>query len=83
MFHLLAAGTHLYRVTDIGRSWQDVVSGVGSHFAAGGRYNRVQQRTVYAATNALVSIAETAAHVAMDRWRPRKRLRRACGINSE
>lgn len=71
MFHLLAAGTHLYRVTDIGRNWQDVVSGIGSYFIAGGRYNRVQQRTVYAATKVLVSIAENAAHVARDRWQPR------------
>jgi hypothetical protein len=71
MFHLLAAGTHLYRVTDIGRNWHDAVSGVGSYFTAGGRYNRVQQRTIYAATNVLVAIAEHAAHVAMDRWQPR------------
>lgn len=71
MFHLLPAGTHLFRVTDMGRKWQDVVSGVGSYFTAGGRYNRVQQRTVYAATNALVAIAENAAHIAMDRWQPR------------
>jgi RES domain-containing protein len=71
MFHLLPAGTRLYRVTDIGRAWQDVVSGVGSYFTAGGRYNRVQQRTVYAATDALVSLAESAAHVALDRWQPR------------
>ncbi len=71
MFFLLPAGTHLYRVSDIGRTWQDVVSGVGSYFTAGGRYNRVQQRTVYAARNASVSIAENAAHIAMDRWQPR------------
>jgi RES domain-containing protein len=71
MFQLIAAGTRLYRVTDIGRTWQDVVSGVGSYFTAGGRYNRVQQRTVYAATDPLVAIAESAFHVAIDRWQPR------------
>src|SRR5258707_13299505 len=71
MFHLVPAGTRLYRVTAIGRTWQDVVSSVGSFFTAGGRYNRVQQRTVYAATDPLVSIAENAAHVAIDRWQPR------------
>jgi hypothetical protein len=70
MFHLLAAGTPLYRVTAIGRTWQDVISGVGSYFTAGGRYNRVQQRTVYAATDPLVSLAESAAHVAIDHWQP-------------
>jgi RES domain-containing protein len=71
MYHLIPAGTHLYRVTDIGRNWQDVVSGVGSYFVARGRYNRVQQRTVYAATDPLVSIAENSVHVAIDRWQPR------------
>ena len=71
MYHLIAAGTHFYRVTDVGRIWQDVVSGVGSYFTAGGRYNRVQQRTVYAAADPLVSIAESAVHVAIDRWQPR------------
>jgi hypothetical protein len=71
MFHLLAAGTRLYRVTGIGRTWQDVVSGVGSYYTAGGRYNRVQQRTVYAATDPLVSLAESAVHVAIDHWQPR------------
>jgi hypothetical protein len=71
MFHLVAAGTQLYRVTDVGRTWNDVISGVGSYFTAGGRYNRVQQRTVYAATDPLVSIAENAVHVAIDRWQPR------------
>jgi hypothetical protein len=71
MFHLVAAGTQLYRVTAIGRTWQDVVSGVGSYFTAGGRYNRVQQRTVYAATDPLVSLAESAVHEVIDRWQPR------------
>jgi RES domain len=71
MYHLIPAGTHLYRMTDIGRTWGDVVSGVGSYFVAGGRFNRVQQRTVYAATDSLVSIAENSFHVAVDRWQPR------------
>ncbi len=71
MFHFLPAGTHLFRVTDIARTWQDVISGVGSYYVTGGRYNRVQQRTVYASRIALVSIAETAVHIAVDRWQPR------------
>jgi hypothetical protein len=71
MFHLLPAGTRLYRVTDVGRTWQNVVSGVGSYFTAGGRYNRVQRRTVYAAADPLVAIAESAVHEAIDRWQPR------------
>src|SRR5207253_3790223 len=68
MFHFLAAGTHLYRVTAIGRTWQDVVSGVGSYFTSGGRYNRVQQRTVYAAIDPVVALAESAVYVATDDW---------------
>jgi RES domain-containing protein len=44
---------------------------MGSYFTAGGRYNRVQQRTVYGATNALVAIAENAVHVAVESWQPR------------
>jgi hypothetical protein len=71
MFHLLPAGTRLYRVTAPGRTWRDVVSGGGSYFASGGRFNRVQQRTVYAATDPLVAMAEGAAHVALDNWQPR------------
>jgi hypothetical protein len=71
MHHLLPAGTHLYRVTDIARNWHDVISGVGSYYNSGGRYNRTHQRTVYAATRARVAIAETAVHIAMDRWQPR------------
>jgi hypothetical protein len=71
MVHLLAAGTRLYRVTDPWLTWHDVISGGGSYFTPGGRYNRVQQRTVYAAADPLVAITECAVHMALDRWQPR------------
>lgn len=71
MIHSLLAGTILFRVTEPGRTFNDVISGTGSYFTNGGRHNRVQQRTVYAATHPIVAIAEKAAHVALDRWQPR------------
>lgn len=66
MLHTPPAGTRFYRVTDRGRSWGDVLSGAGAYFSFGGRYNRVHQRTIYAAEDPLVSIAEHAFHQAVD-----------------
>jgi RES domain len=59
------ASTHFYRVTEKGRTWPDVLSGAGAYFSFGGRYNRVQQKTVYAAEDPLVSISEFAFHQAV------------------
>jgi hypothetical protein len=59
-------GAQFYRVTDRGRAWLDVLSGAGAYFSFGGRYNRVQQKTVYAAEDPLVSISEYAFHQAED-----------------
>ena len=59
-------GAQFYRVTDRGRAWSDVLSGAGAYFSFGGRYNRVQQKTVYAAEDPLVSISEYAFHQAVD-----------------
>jgi len=67
----LPPGTLLYRVTETSRNWADVISGNGAYFSSGGRYNRVQQRTVYASRSPLVAIAEVAAHQALDGWQPR------------
>ncbi len=50
------ARTRFYRVTDRDRPWPDVLSGAGSYFSAGGRYNRVHQKTVYVSEDPLVSI---------------------------
>jgi hypothetical protein len=60
------AGSQFFRVTERGRSWPDVLSGAGAYFSFGGRYNRVQQKTVYAAEDPLVSISEYAFHQAVD-----------------
>jgi hypothetical protein len=59
-------GTRLHRVTDRGRSWPEPLSGAGAYFSFGGRYNRIHQKTVYAAEDPLVSIAEYAFHQATD-----------------
>jgi hypothetical protein len=53
-------------VTDQGQSWRHVLSGSGAYFSFGGRYNRVHQKTVYAAEDPLVSIAEHAFHQAVE-----------------
>src|SRR5436305_8251307 len=66
MLHTPPPGTRFYRVTDRGRSWPDVLSGAGAYFSFGGRYNRVHQKTVYAAEDPLVSITEYAFHQAVD-----------------
>jgi len=66
MLHTPPPGTRFYRVTDRGRSWPDVLSRAGAYFSFGGRYNRVQQKTVYASEDPLVSIAEYAFHQAVD-----------------
>ncbi len=65
MLQTLAHGALFYRVTGEGHSWPVVLSGAGAYFSAGGRYNRVHQKTVYAAENPLVSIAEYAFHQAV------------------
>jgi len=66
MLHTPARGTLFYRVTADTASWSDVLSGAGSYYSPGGRYNRAHQRTVYAAEDPLVSISEYAFHVALD-----------------
>jgi hypothetical protein len=58
-------GALFYRVTGKERKWQEVLSGAGSYFSSGGRYNRVQQKTVYASEDPLVSISEYAFHEAV------------------
>jgi hypothetical protein len=59
-------GTPFYRVTDDRQSWPGVLSGAGAFHSYGGRDNRVHQKTVYAALDPLVSIAECAFHKARE-----------------
>jgi hypothetical protein len=66
MLHTPDPGTLFYRVTEPRRSWPDVLSGAGAYFSVGGRYNRIHQKTVFAAEDPLVSIAEYAFHRAVD-----------------
>lgn len=65
MLYTPAPGTLFYRVTDAEISWPEVLSGTGSYYSPGGRYNRVHQRTVYASEDPLVSISEYAFHLAL------------------
>jgi hypothetical protein len=70
MYHTPAAGTLYYRVTSQSTQRRDVLSGMGSYRTLGGRYNRPQQRTVYASDEALVSITEMAFYQALE-WQER------------
>jgi hypothetical protein len=65
MLHTPDPGTPFYRATDQSLSWPGVLSGAGAYFSAGGRYNRIHQKTVYATEDPLVSIAEYAFHRAV------------------
>lgn len=70
ILYIPPSGTRFYRVTDRGQVWPNVLSGAGAYFTYGGRYNRIQQKTVYAADDPLVSITEAAFHQAVD-WQTR------------
>jgi hypothetical protein len=62
MYRRVGTRTRFYRVTDFGRTWQEVISGAGAYYSSGNRYNRIQQRTVYASADPLVAITECAFH---------------------
>ena len=66
MLNTPVPGTLFYRVTEQRHSWPDVLSGAGAYFSDGGRYNRIHQKTVYAAEDPLVSLVEVAFHRAVD-----------------
>jgi hypothetical protein len=68
MYHTPAAGTLYDRVTSRDMRRTDLLTGMGSYFDTGGRYNRTQQRTVYASDDPLVSLTEMAFYRALD-WR--------------
>jgi hypothetical protein len=70
MLHTPAAGTLYYRVTQDDANRSSVLSGVGSFYTPGGRYNRPHQRTVYASDDALVAITEMAYYQAL-KWQNR------------
>ena len=65
MLHTPDPATLFYRVTEPRWSWSTVLSGAGAYFSPGGRYNRLHQKTIYAAEDPLVSIAEFAFHRAI------------------
>ena len=75
MYHPLAAGARLYRVTGPGSDWPTPVLGAGAYYTKGGRYNRVDHHTVYCSEDPLVVLAETAFYQALD-WQRRTSLNR-------
>jgi hypothetical protein len=66
MYHTPAVGTVYYRVTSPKMRPADLLTGMGSYYQAGGRYHRIQQRTVYASDDPRVSITEMAFYQALD-----------------
>ena len=67
MLHKPEAGTLYYRVTRDDANRSNVLSGEGSYYTPGGRYNRPHQRTIYASDDALVAITEMAYYEAL-KW---------------
>ncbi|MGE3807453.1 MAG: RES domain-containing protein [Gemmataceae bacterium] len=72
MIQPLAANTHYYRVTTVGRKWGDVLSGKGALFlpASGNRYNVVLQQAAYVTDDLRVAVTEFAYYAALD-WQLR------------
>ncbi len=70
MYHAIAPGTPLYRVTRLDEMWPGPLLGLGAYFTRGGRYNRPHQQTVYASDDPLVAIVEAAFYQALD-WQRR------------
>ena len=70
MFHVPSTTTLYYRVTRRRTNAPSVLSGMGSYYTLVGRYHRPQQRTVYAADDAMVSITEMAYYQALE-WQER------------
>ncbi len=60
MYHTIAPGTRLYRVTRLNETWPNTLLGLGAYFGGGGRYNRSHQETIYASDDPLVAITEGA-----------------------
>ncbi len=69
MYHLIAPGTRLYRVTRRGETWPNPLLGLGAFVSRGGRYNGPHQATVYASDDPLVAITEAAFYQAQDWYR--------------
>jgi hypothetical protein len=70
MYHAIAPGTRLYRVTRLAEAWPEPLLGLGAYFTRGGRYNRPHQQVIYASDDPLVAITEAAFYQALD-WQRR------------
>jgi RES domain-containing protein len=62
----LPAQTPLYRASRAGDSWANVLQGYGAFFSAGGRYNRVDQQTIYTSRDVRAALAEFAWHAGLN-----------------
>jgi hypothetical protein len=72
MIHPLAPTTPFYRVTTVGRKWNDVLSGRGALYLppAGNRYNVVLQQASYVCDDLEVAVTEFGYYAARD-WQVR------------
>jgi hypothetical protein len=70
MYHAIAPGTRLYRVTRPEEAWPGPLLGLGAYFTRGRRYNRPHHETVYASDDPLVALTEAAFYQAQD-WHRR------------
>ena len=64
-YNNLTGTTALYRVTSPNTNWPSPLLGQGAHYSQGGRFNRINQATVYCSEDPLVVIAETAFYSAL------------------
>lgn len=66
MYHAIAQGKRLYRVTRSNETWPGPLLGLGAYFNRGGRYNRPHHQTVYASDDPRVVITEAAFYQAQE-----------------
>src|SRR5437899_4643120 len=79
MIHTFPPNTPFYRVTTVGRTWRDVLSGRGALYLspAGNRYNVVLQQAAYVCDDLDVAVSEFAYYAARD-WQDRLGVRVLC-----
>lgn len=64
-YNALTANSPLYRITSDNTLWPTPLLGQGAHYSQGGRFNRINQPTVYCSEDPLVVIAEAAFYSAL------------------
>ncbi len=79
-YNNLTGNTPLYRVTSPNTHWPSPLLGQGAHYTQGGRFNLINQATIYCSEDPLVVIAETAFYEALN-WLRAISYQRLLGIN--